>query len=1071
MWQNSCINHIHLYIVLSAKLLFMHLLAILFKLKNILVCVVIICITQQAYSQQNNNDWENPMLFELNKEKPHASFNLYNDKSLTLFDEWEKSSLHQSLNGIWKFIYSDDHLNRTVNFFEENLSDKNWSNINVPSNWEMEGFGKPIYTNIIYPFPKNPPFVGEKIPVGTYRKEFNLTNNWNDKQVILHFGSITGCAFIYLNGQQVGINKASKTAAEFNVTPYLKKGKNVLAVQIFRWHDGSYLEDQDFWRLTGIERDVFLYALPSVNIWDYYNKTDLDAKYIHGTFSSHIQLRKFPNNAIKQAKVLLELFDANGKTVFTQTKDIKIDSNNFQAVSFQGKISNPSKWNAEIPNLYKSIITLILPNGETYSTSATNVGFRKVEIKNAQLLVNGQKIMVHGVNRHEHDEVLGHVPTKDLMIKDIKLMKQYNINAVRTAHYPNDPLWLKLCDEYGLYVVDEANIEIHGMGVLPGITDTLNHPAYHQDWYASIMDRIKRMVERDKNHPSIIIWSMGNECGNGKVFYDGYNWIKKFDNSRPILFEQAMEESNTDIVSPMYPKISYMKKYAADSTKTRPFIMCEFAHAMGNSSGNFQTYFDIFNSSKHMQGGFIWDWADQGIKTKNEHGKTYWAYGGDFGVGHLQNDENFCANGIVDASRNPHPGIFEIKKVYQNIKFKDVDWKKGIIKIENNFAFKDLSDYYFKWALVKNGIIISTDTFSLNLEAATAKEVKINLPALDQNAEIVLNLYTYNKLETATLPTNYEVAREQFGATTTQYYSTVASVNGSLEINKNKNTIEFKSGGIHGKFNIKNGKFVQYEYNKNSLIQTFPEPYFWRAPTDNDFGNQMPNKLGFWRTAHNMLNLDTVIVSQANENGITITCNYTLIPTGASYSTQYEVLKNGAIKVTSSIDLKDKAFPEMPRFGMRINVPKTYQNIDFYGRGPWENYSDRNTAAFLGLYQQKANEQFTATYIRPQENGYKTDIRWVSFYDEKNNGITVKGLQPICFSALPYTAEDLDAGNTKKNRHPSDLNERNFLSVHIDLSQRGVGGDDSWGALPHAAHLLKKKAYSYSYIIEPIQNK
>lgn len=1050
----------------------MHLFSTPLKLKKTLVSVAIFITTQQVMSQANNNDWENPTYFELNKEKPHANFNLYNEKALTLKDEWEKSNLHQSLNGTWKFLYTDDYLNRPTNFFAENLSDKDWSNINVPSNWEMEGFGKPIYTNIIYPFPKNPPFVGDKVPVGTYRKEFNLNNNWQNKQVILHFGSITGCAFIYLNGQKVGMSKVSKTAAEFNVTPYLKQGKNILAVQVFRWHDGSYLEDQDFWRLTGIERDVFLYALPSVSIWDYYNKTELDAKYINGTFSSDIQLRKFVNNTIQQAKVILELLDANGKTVFTQTKDTKIDGTNFQTLSFQGKINNPLKWSAEIPNLYKSIITLQLPNGETYSTSATNVGFRKIEIKNAQLLVNGKKIMVHGVNRHEHDEVLGHVPTKDLMIKDIKLMKQYNINAVRTCHYPNDPLWLKLCDEFGLYIVDEANVEIHGMGVLPGNIDTTNHPAYIPLWHASIMDRITRMVERDKNHPSVIIWSMGNECGNGKVFYDAYNWIKKFDKSRPVLFEQAIEESNTDIVSPMYPKIGYMKKYAADSTKTRPFIMCEFAHAMGNSSGNFQTYFDIFNSSKHMQGGFIWDWADQGIKTKDENGKNYWAYGGDFGVGHLQNDENFCANGIVDASRNPHPGIFEVKKVYQNIKFKDVDWKNGMIKIENNFAFKDLSDFYFKWTLVKNGVAITTDTFSLNIPAATTKEVKLSFPILDASAETVLNVYALNRLETTTLPKNHEVAREQFGASTTQYFSTVtATTNGILEIKNDKTIIEFKSGNVSGKFNTKIGKFTEYEYNKNDLIQTFPEPYFWRAPTDNDYGNQMPNKLGFWRSAHHMLNLEEVLVTQANENGLNITCNYTLDPTGAAYKIEYEILKNGAIKVTSLIDLKNKTFPEMPRFGMRMNLPKTYTNIDFYGRGPWENYSDRNTASFLGLYQQKANEQFVANYIRPQENGYKTDIRWVSFYDESKNGIRVKGLQPFCFSALPYTAEDLDAGITKKNRHPSDLNERNFLSVHIDLNQRGVGGDDSWGSLPHSPYLLKKKIYTYSYIIEPIQKK
>lgn len=1048
----------------------MRFIAIPLQAKFVLLIFVQVLLFSNVQSQTNNPDWENPTLFELNKEKPHATFHLYQDKNKAVADDPNQSTWYKSLNGTWKFLYTDNHVNRPTNFFEESLSDKNWSNLTVPSNWELNGFGLPIYTNIIYPFPKNPPFVGDNVPVGTYRKEFTVPENWNGKQIILQFGSITGCAFIYVNGQKVGINKASKTAAEFNITPYLKSGKNLLAVQVFRWHDGSYLEDQDFWRLSGIERDVAIYALPSLSIWDFFAKADLDAKYTNGIFNVDVQLRKFSNNNFKQAKLGVELLDADGKTVFTQTKDVKIDATNMQSVGFNTKVNNPKKWTAETPNLYKCIITLQLPNGESISTSAVNIGFRKVEIKNAQLLVNGKKIMVHGVNRHEHDEILGHVPTKELMLKDIQLMKQYNINAVRTAHYPNDPYWLKLCDEYGLYVVDEGNVEIHGMGVLPGQIDTVNHPAYEPIWAPSILDRIERMVERDKNHPSVIIWSMGNESGNGKVFYDGYSWIKQRDMSRPVLFEQALESWNTDIVSPMYPKIAYMKKYAADSTKKRPFIMCEFAHAMGNSSGNFQEYFDIFETSPHMQGGFIWDWVDQGIKTKDENGKTYWGYGGDFGAGHLQNDENFCANGLVAADRSPHPGFFEVKKVYQNIIFKDVDWKKGSIKVENRFAFSDVSAYQFKWVLMQNGVAVKSDTFSVNLKPASAATVTLNLPPIDANSEVMLNVFAYNRTATALIPANHEVAREQFGGNSTKFFENPTAPSGTLKVVNKGNNIEFESGNVKGSFNTKMAKFVDYQVNKHSVMNTFPEPYFWRAPTDNDFGNQMPNKLGFWRSAHHMLKLDTVLVQQ-NNGQLIFDCNYTLLGVGATYTTRYEILSNAAIKVTSSIDLKNKPLPEMPRFGMRMNVPKTYQNIDFYGRGPWENYSDRKTAAFVGVYQQKANEQFVANYIRPQENGYKTDIRWVKLYDEKNHGIKVTGLQPFCFSALPYIAEDLDPGVTKKQRHPSDLNEKNFLSVHIDLNQRGVGGDDSWGALPHAPFLLKKNTYTYSYIIEPIQNK
>ena len=1030
--------------------------------------IILILVVAYCNAQQINNDWEKPELVDQHKEASHASFMLYERKEDVVADKFEQSSFYQLLNGQWNFLYSEKYTNRPLDFFEPQLNDSKWDKLTVPSNWELKGYGLPIYTNIIYPFPKNPPFVGEDNPVGSFRKKFTVPDNWNGKEVILHFGSITGCAFVYVNGQKVGISKASKIAAEFNITKYLKKGNNLLAVQVFRWHDGSYLEDQDFWRISGIERDVFLYALPSLTVWDFFLKADLDDNYINGLFATDIILRKFKGNSIATAMLLVELVDNNGNTVFSQKKTIKAGTDSLQLISFQGNVQKPKQWSAEIPNLYHCIITLQDASGKVISITGAKVGFRKVEIRNAQLLVNGKKIMVHGVNRHEHDEILGHVPTRDLMIKDIQLMKQYNINAVRTAHYPNDPLWLKLCDEYGLYVVDEANVEIHGMGVLPGKIDTTNHPAYRSEWAPAIMDRIIRMVERDKNHASVITWSMGNECGNGKVFYTAYRWIKERDKSRPVLFEQAMEDLNTDIVSPMYPSIKYMKDYAKDLTKTRPYIMCEYAHAMGNSSGNFQEYIDIIKSSPQMQGGFIWDWVDQGYKTKSQYGKTFWAYGGDFGAGHLQNDENFCANGLVAADRSPHPGIYEVKKVYQDIIFKNVDWKKGIILVQNNFSFSDLSPYQFKWVLLKNGIPMESDTFSISLKSSTETEIKLNLPAIPEMDEIMLNVFAITRTANAMIPASHEVAREQFGGGSRQFFTQSSISSGKLEVSKSANIISFKSGNISGSFNIKQGKFSAYQIDNNSLISTFPEPYFWRAPTDNDFGNQMPQKLGFWRNAHNLIQLDTVIVHEQDNKGLIIECNYRMNAVDIPYSISYQLLNNGAIKITAAINFLNKKIPEMPRFGMRLTLPKSYEHVDFYGRGPWENYSDRNTASFVGIYHQKAADQFVANYIRPQENGYKTDIRWVQFYDNQRNGITITGSQPICFSALPYTTEDLDPGVTKKQQHPSDLNERKFMSVQIDLIQRGVGGDNSWGAYPHAPYLLTNDKYTYSYIIEPV---
>ena len=1027
----------------------------------------LVLITTANNAQSTSNDWEKPELVGLNKEAAHASYTLFDNKEDLVSAKNNPSVFYKSLNGTWKFLYTEQAKNRPQDFYLSGFNDSKWSPLTVPSNWEVQGFGLPIYTNIIYPFPKNPPFVGNDNPVGTYRKEFTVPTDWKGKQVVLHFGSITGCAFVYVNGVKVGITKASKLAAEFNITPYLKQGSNLLAVQVFRWHDGSYLEDQDFWRLSGIERDVFLYALPPLTLWDFYLHSDLDAQYENGVFNADVLVRKFSANVTNEADVLVELFNKKGNLIFTEKKRIKVGNDSLQKINFKTQINSVEKWTAETPNLYNCIITLQNTSGKIINTTASKIGFKKIEIKNAQLLVNGKKIMVHGVNRHEHDEKTGHVPSKELMLKDIQLMKQHNINAVRTSHYPNDPEWLKLCDEYGLYVVDEANVEIHGMGVLPGKIDTSVHPAYMPEWAPSILDRITRMYERDKNHASIIIWSLGNECGNGKVFHDAYLWLKEKDKTRLVQFEQSLEDWNTDIVCPMYPAIQYMKKYANDNTQKRPFIMCEYAHAMGNSSGNFQEYFDIINSSPHMQGGFIWDWVDQGLLNKNTGGKNYWAYGGDLGAGHLQNDENFCANGLVAADRSVHPGIYEVKKVYQDIIFKDVDWKNGKIQVQNNFTFTDVSSYQFKWVLLKNGIEVASDNFSVNLQPSTSTDINLKLPVITNDDEVMLNVFAVTKAATALIPAEHEVARDQFGGKSTNYFAKTTTASGNLKITKTANFINFNSGNTSGTFNVKQAKFTEYQFNNHSLTSTFPEPYFWRAPTDNDFGNQMQQKLGFWRNAHNLLQLDSVKVNDQNSDGMLIECFYNLDAVDVPYNINYQILNSGAVKITASINFQNKSLPELPRFGMRLTLPKDYTGVDFYGRGPWENYSDRNTASFVGIYKQKMTDQFTANYIRPQENGYKTDVRWVQLFNQQNEGIKISGLQPICFSALPYMTEDLDPGTTKKNQHPADLNERKFITVQIDLNQRGAGGDNSWGAYPHRPYLLTNKSYTYSYTIEP----
>ncbi|MDI9861832.1 glycoside hydrolase family 2 TIM barrel-domain containing protein [Flectobacillus roseus] len=1013
------------------------------------------------------NPWENPSLIDIGKEKAHADFVLYAEKSSAVTKKPQASPFYQSLNGTWKFVYADRISDAPSNYFETNLDDSKWNDLPVPSNWERKGFGTAIYTNIVYPFPKNPPFIGGDNPVGTYRKAFTVPENWSDREILLHFGSITGYARIYVNGKFVGMTKVSKSPAEFNISQFLQKGKNTLAVQVYRWHDGSYLEDQDFFRISGIERDVFLTALPKTSLWDFFIKGDLDAKYTDGLLSADVSLRKFKGSNVEAGSVNVELLDKTGKTVWSQLQKVAKSTDTLQNVSFKTTIKNPLKWSAEYPNLYTCVISVNDVQGKSLGTTSYKVGFRKVEIKNAQLLINGVPTYVHGVNRHEHDPVEGHVPNRELMLRDIQLMKQFNINAVRASHYPNDPYWYELCDQYGLYVVDEVNLETHGMGAeWQGSWDKTKHPAYLPLWANAHKDRTERMFERDKNHASVIIWSLGNECGNGPVFYETYKWLKSKDNTRFVQSEQAGENANTDIVCPMYPRIEDMLKYANDNTKTRPYIMCEYAHAMGNSSGNFQRYWDIIRGSKHMQGGFIWDWVDQGMLTKTADGRPFYAYGGDLGGYYLQNDENFCANGVIASDRTPHPGLFEVKKSYQSIIFSAKNLETGEFKVENLFDFTNLNNYAFKWVLTKDGKSVAEGNFDVNLAPKQSQDVKIDLPAKKDRGEYALELYAYTKSATELVPAGHEIAREQLRFDNSYYFQVNRPRTGTLEITKANNRLTFKTDKVTGTFNTQWGNWEKYSaLDGSTSINGLPEPFFWRAPTDNDFGNDMPYRLGIWRNAHANKSVSKVTVGEQNAEGLSIQVDYLLTGINANYTVIYQILNDGAVKVTANLDLGDRNLPEMPRFGMRMNLKQDYKLLNYYGRGPWENYQDRNLASFLGVYADTVVKAVESNYIRPQEHGYRTDARWIKIANEQGNGLMIEGVQPISFSLLPFKTEDLDPGLSKKQQHPTDIKIRDENTLQIDLKQRGLGGDDSWGALPHKEYRLTDKKFTYSYIL------
>lgn len=1033
-------------------------------MKKILSIALSLLASFNAWTQDRQNEWENPEIIDRNKENGRSYFTLYHNEVSALQNKPQDSELYKSLNGIWKFNIVKHPSQRPEDFYQPDFKDTNWKDINVPSNWELEGFDVPIYTNVTYPHPKNPPFIdGDYNPVGSYRRSFSIPNHWNDKEVILHFGSISGYARIFLNGEEVGMTKASKTPAEFNITPFLRNEENVLAVQVFRWHDGSYIEDQDFWRLSGLERDVFLQAMPKTTIWDYFVKSELDKKYENGLFSVEVDLRDFKGKKIRKPQLSVELLDADGNSIYSDVKAIR---NGKENLLFEAEIETVKKWSGETPNLYTYLLKLQDRKGKELAVVSGKTGFRTVDIKNAQLMVNGVPITVKGVNLHEHHGDKGHVPDEEITRKDLELMAQNNINAIRMSHYPHGQYIYDLADEYGFYIVDEANIETHGMGAeLQGNFDKEVHPAYLEEWATAHLDRMQRMVEYNKNHPSIILWSLGNESGNGPVFYDGYDWIKKRDTTRFVQFEQAGENRNTDIVAPMYPWWDNMKEYAGREDVERPFIMCEYAHAMGNSVGNFKEYWDIIDSSSHMQGGFIWDWVDQGLRAETEDGQEFWAYGGDLGGEDLQHDENFNANGLITAGRKPHPSLQEVKKVHQNIGIK---LEGNTIHVTNKFNFTNLDKYDFKWELLADGKKVKEGDFQISAAPDQEEEFDIDLPELE-DAEYFLNIFAYTREATDLIPAGHEMAREQFSISANSYFSSVDKApEDKLKWSVKNDILHFNTTKVSGEISLKTGKIQKYSFKDDDakVIDQFPEPYFWRAPTDNDFGNQMPTKSEAWKKAtKNNPIVQNAEVGKKTAEGLLVSISYLLAEIEVPYTVNYLVKNNGEIQVTASIDMTGKETPELPRFGMRMVLEGDYENLKFYGRGPFENYQDRNTASFMGIYKDKVENQFTWSYIRPQEAGYKTDVRWLTLTNTSGNGLKIEGKQPLGFSALNVATEDLDPGKTKAQRHPTDIPTYDKVFLHVDLKQRGLGGLTSWGALPLDEYRLLDKKYSYSYTL------
>ena len=800
-------------------------------------------------------EWENPQIFQINREEPSASFYRYKTAALALENEsWENSPFYRSLNGSWNFYYAEGVHSRPSEFFKDGFDTEYWDTIEVPSNWEMKGFGIPVYTNVTYMFPANPPFVRHEFNnVGSYKRNFQIPDDWDGKDIYLHFAGVSGAIYVWVNGKMVGYNQGSKTPAEYKITEIAKKGENSVAVQVLRWSDGSYLENQDFWRLSGIERDVYIYAKNKVAIRDFRVIADLENAFTDGVLNVSIQLDNGMETMAKGA-ITIKLIDSD-TAIYRDTKKLAAPTGK-STVNFNTEIPNVNTWNAEFPNLYTLLIVLKNQDGIVTEATSVKIGFRKVEIKKNILLVNGRAVKLKGVNLHDHDDIHGHVICEELTRRDMELMKQNNINAIRCSHYPKNTHFYRLCDKYGFYVVDEANIETHGMGKTnDGLDDDeegkAKHPAYLPQWKEMHLDRTKRMYERDKNHTCIIIWSLGNEAGNGDNFYTTYKWLKDKDSTRPTQYEGATNYENTDIQAPMYALISDMVEYA-ENNPARPYIQCEYAHAMGNSVGNLQDYWEVIEKYRVLQGGFIWDWADQGIKTRTEHGKGYWAYGGDLGGQDLQNDSNFCINGIVNPDRSPHPALFEVKKVYQFIKFESSDPLSGKITITNKHDFTNLDNFNFFWKLYKNGGEEAVGQIPrISVDPYKSETIHAKLPdLLDNNAEYFLNIYAEAKKETPLVPICHLVAYEQFQLT--KYKPAILKSpdsNGALSVNAMDSIIKVSGEGFEMRFNGSDGILTSIDYGSGNILVKGIQTNFWRATTDNDFGFDMPKILSVWKTA------------------------------------------------------------------------------------------------------------------------------------------------------------------------------------------------------------------------------
>jgi beta-galactosidase len=1026
-------------------------------------------------------EWRNPAVISVNKEPAHVTFLSFPDPESALSKKAEFSPWYKSLNGRWKFHWSDNPSVRPADFYKPDFNIARWDDISVPSNWELQGYGIPMYYNNGFPFRKwftpelEPPDVPvEHNPVGSYRCDFTIPENWKDKQVFLHFDGVQSAFYVWINGRKVGYSEDSMTPAEFNITDYLQGGSNTLAAEVYQWSDGSYLEDQDFWRLSGIYRDVCLFAAPNVRIRDFFIRSDLDEQYRDAVLKISVRVRNYVKRSVQGYSVEASLLDSNnnpvGKTPLMSEDVIQSCRTYMKADGPEGifemeaAVPNPRKWSAEHPNLYTVLLTLKDPSNQVVEAVASPFGFHKVEIKDGLLWINGVPVYIKGVNRHEFDPDSGRSISRELMEWDIRLMKQFNINTVRTSHYPNHPLWYELCDQYGLYVIDEANFETCG--------HLFNFSGNLPEWRQACVERVAGMVERDKNHPCVITWSLGNEAGFGPNHQHMAAYARTADPTRPVQFMDQYDAENpvTDIVCPMYWSVEDLTKYGKQM-KRRPLILCEYAHAMGNSVGNLKEYWDTIEAYDNLQGGCIWDWVDQGLRKTASNGKRYFAYGGDFGD--QPNDLNFCLNGLVFPDRTIAPKLWEVKKVYQSIKIEPEALSAGKLKLTNRYSFTNLNEFNLRWSLCREGEILQKGQLGPQNIAPGESEVvtfPITVPAKPE-AEYWLRVSFHLREETRWAKKGHEVAWQQFLVAQPEQLSPVMDVSAmpDLQVSEQDQWVDISGHDFSARFSRETGTLSRLRYRgepilaeKTELPQVLQLNVF-RAPTDND----KPFKNLWYQAGLNKMNRQVVSFEVKNKSKksveISVHTKYTgLNDCGFEHFCRYTLFGSGRIDLENRVEPFGE-LPALPRIGLRMILDGRLRHLRWYGRGPHENYPDRKTSADVGLYSDTVAGQFVP-YIFPQENGNREDVRWVELLNDQHKGIRITADSVFSMTASHFTADDL-----VQTQHVHELVPREEAVLCLDHKQAGLG-NASCGPLPLEPYRVLPKVYEFRMSWMPRQN-